>query len=234
MRITESSTVVTTLALLLALAGGAGADAPPAGGPEEIETGTEAPSATAAAPAPANRPPEGVAAHAATLPPLPQADGVLALPLAAGDAARPFAWRPVRDGVALDASEAGLTASYRVVTGQPAGAALVVRPGTFAGVEGLRIRGAANRNAQLLVTLQDAAGAVYSLPAVPVRVGAPREHERYLDEATYFPPQSSAADSGGLDPAEIVMITLLDISGFMGSDTPEVEWTVEAIEGVAR
>jgi len=67
-----------------------------------------------------------------------------------------------------------------------------------------------------------------------VRVGTPREHERYLDEATYFPPQSSAPDSGGLDPAEIVMITVLDISGFMGSDTPEVEWTVEAIEGVTR
>lgn len=179
-------------------------------------------------------PPAGVADLAATLPPLPRTGDDLALPLGVGDEAMPFAWRPVREGVSLRAGDGGLGAAYRVVTGQPAGAALVVRPGTFAGIDGLRIRAGANRNAQLLVTLQDATGAVYTLPAVALRVGTPREHERFLDEATYFPPQSTAPNSGGLDPAEVVMITLLDISGFMGADTPEVEWTVEAIEGVVR
>jgi hypothetical protein len=29
-----------------------------------------------------------------------------------------------------------------------------------------------------------------------------------------------------------VLITILDISGYMSSETPDVEWTLESIEGV--
>ena len=179
-------------------------------------------------------PPPGIADFAATLPPLPRDGGSVVLPLALEGGEGPWSWRPVRDGVVLRSEGRSLATSYRVVGGQPAGAALVVRPGTLAGLGALRIRASANRNVQLLLTLQGAAGAVYSLPAVVLRVGTPREHERSLDDATYFPPQSSAPDEGGLDPSEIVMITLLDVSGFMSAQTPEVEWVVESIEGVVR
>jgi len=179
-------------------------------------------------------PPPGIADFAATLPPLPRDGGSVVLPLGLEGGEGPWSWRPVRDGVVLRSEGRSLATSYRVVGGQPAGAALVVRPGTLAGLGALRIRASANRNVQLLVTLQDAAGAVYSLPAVVLRVGTPREHERSLDDATYFPPQSSAPDEGGLDPAQVVMITLLDVSGFMSAQTPEVEWVVESIEGVVR
>ncbi len=178
-------------------------------------------SAQSAPPAPAN-----IAEHARSLPALPREAGVVRLPLSSG-------WRPVRDGVALD-TQGALTAKYRIATGQPAGAALVVPPGTFAGLQSLRLKARGERNIQLVIALHDAAGVVYAFPAVPVRPGNSRDTEVFVADLSYMAPASSAPDPGTFDPAGAVMVTLLDISGFMSADTPEVAWTVEGLEGVLR
>lgn len=170
-----------------------------------------------------------MAAAAAELPPLPRRDGTVALPTAPGTE-NLHGWHPIRPEVRLAGADGTLAAGYRVVTGQPAGAALLVPAGTFAAGDTVAVRASAERNVQLLVTLQTEDGAVFSLPALALRPGNPRTYERPLTSATYFAPQSSAPDPGAFDPARVVSVTLLDIAGFMGQATPEVAWTVESVE----
>src|SRR6185503_10308945 len=106
--------------------------------------------------------PAELAAIAEKLPPLPSRDGAVVFPLADSAA---FRWRAMREGVAVEQNGA-LHARYRVVTGQPAGAVLVVRPGVLDGVTSLRLRVTANRNTNLIVTLQDRNGIAYAFPSV--------------------------------------------------------------------
>ena len=175
--------------------------------------------------------PENLAEIARTLPPVPRDAGAVRLPLSTDG---PFTWRPIRDGISVAAAPAGLTASYRVTTGQPAGAALVIPPGTLAGLRSLRLKVHGTRNAQLTVFLRDAAGVSYAFPSLPVRVGDAREVEVFVEDLSYMSQASAAPDPGRFDPAGAVMITLLDISGFMGSETPEVAWTLASFEGVLQ
>lgn len=164
---------------------------------------------------------------ARSLPPVPRDAGAVRLPLSTEG---PHAWRPVRDGISVAAASEGLTASYRVATGQPAGAALVIPPGTLAGLRSLRLKLHGTRNAQLMVVLRDGAGVAYAFPSVPVRAGDARETEIFVSDLSYLGQASAAPDPGSFDPAGAVMITLLDISGFMGPETPDVAWTIESFE----
>lgn len=173
------------------------------------------------------------AAAAAELPPIPRHDGALELPLTPGAESgtdNAWGWHPIRPEIGLADADGALAARYQVATGQPAGAALLVPAGTFTGDDTLVIRATAERNVQLLITLQTDDGAVFSLPSLALRPGNPRTYERPLADATYFAPQSSAPDPGTFDPARVVSVTLLDIAGFMGPATPEVSWTVESVE----
>jgi hypothetical protein len=184
-----------------------------------------------ALPAAAGAQPASLGEAARSLPPLPREAGVVHLPLT-GE--KPFPWRPVRDGVDLTTAGGGLTASYRVTTGQPAGAALVVPPGTLSGLSSLRLAVRGTRNGQLVIALRDGAGVTYAFPAVPIRAGSSREAEVLTADLSYLGAASSAPDPGRFDPAGAVMISLLDVSGFMSSETPETAWTVESLEGVVR
>jgi hypothetical protein len=179
--------------------------------------------------------PANLAEVARGLPPLARQDGVVRLPL---ETTGPLAWRPVREGVSLgssiDAGRGALTASYRVATGQPAGAALVVPPGTLAGVSSLRLAARGTRNGQLVVALRDSSGVTYAFPAVAVRPGDSRQAEVFTADLSYLAPASSGPDPGHFDPAGTVMITILDLAGFMGPETPETAWTLESFEGVLQ
>jgi len=175
--------------------------------------------------------PANLAEIARALPPLPRDEGAVRLPLSTDG---PFAWRPVRDGISVTAAPGGLTASYRVTTGQPAGAALVVPPGTLAGLRSLRLKLHGTRNTQLMVFLRDAAGVAYAFPSVPVQVGDAREAELFASDLSYLGQASKAPDPGRFDPAGAVMISLVDISGYMGTETPETAWTLASLEGVLQ
>lgn len=146
----------------------------------------------------------------------------------------PAAWRPIREGISVTGSGGSLTASYQVVTGQPAGAALPVPPGTFAGLRSLRLKLHGNRTTQVMIFLRDAAGVAYAFPSVPVQAGDAREAEVFTEDLSYLGQASHAPDPGSFDPAGAVMISLVDISGYMGSETPETAWTVESFEGVLQ
>ena len=139
-------------------------------------------------------------------------------------------WRPVREGVNLEQT-GKVRASYTIVSNQPAGAALPIAPGTLAGVTALKLRLGANRNAPLMVSLQDRNGIAYAFPAIAARAGM-RDYELSVDELSFLPQQSRGDDPGAFDVNDAVLITILDISGYMSSETPDVEWTLESLEGV--
>ena len=140
-------------------------------------------------------------------------------------------WRAVGEGVTIAQADNGVRASYRVVSGKPSGAALPVPPGTLAGVKTIRVRITANRNTSLIVSLQDRKGVAYSFPSIAARAGT-RTVELSVDDLSFLPQQSKGADPGSFDVAEAVVITVIDISGFMSAETPEVTWTIESLEGV--
>lgn len=175
--------------------------------------------------------PANLAEIARALPPLPRSAAAVQLPLSTSG---PFAWHPIRDGISLAAAPEGLTAAYRVTAGQPAGMALIVPPGTFAGLRSLQLQLHGTRNSQLTVFLRDAAGAAYAFPSVPVRAGDARKAEVFVSDLSYLSQASTAPDPGSFDPATAVMISLLDVSGFMSSETPEVAWTLAGLEGALQ
>ena len=175
--------------------------------------------------------PKNLAEIARALPPLPREAGLVRLPL---DGTGPFTWRPVREGIAVTPQAGALTASYRISSGQPAGAALVVPPGAFAGLKSLRLKTHGSRSTQLVIALHDAAGVVYAFPAIFVRAGDSRDAEVFVEDLSYLGPASAAPDPGRFDPAGTVMITLLDLAGFMSPETSEVAWTVESLAGVLQ
>jgi hypothetical protein len=59
-----------------------------------------------------------------------------------------------------------------------------------------------------------------------------RDYELSVDELSFLPQQSRGDDPGSFRVGDAVLITILDISGYMSSETPDVEWTLESIEGV--
>lgn len=170
------------------------------------------------------------AAIAEQLPPLPAEDGRVELPLAGRS---PFPWMAIGGG-GIDHPEARLEARYGIAAGVPAGAALIVRPGTLAGLKALEIEIRGERTTQLVPTLRDTAGVVYRFPSVPVQAGGPRSHRLSVDELSYFPGQAAAPDPGSFDPAGAILLSLVDISGFIGTvpDGTEIAWTVSRLTAV--
>lgn len=171
--------------------------------------------------------PADLAAHARKLPPLPAQDGKVAI-LNDSEA---FRWRPLREGVNVEQGSGFLRAAYKVVSGKPAGAALVVGSNALDGVKSLRIRLGANRNVPLIVSLLDSHGVVYAFPALNARATA-RNYELFVVDLSFLPQQSRAEDPGSYRIGDTVMISIVDVTGFMSSETPEVEWTLESAEGV--
>ncbi|MEL7058802.1 MAG: hypothetical protein AAGN46_02130 [Acidobacteriota bacterium] len=168
------------------------------------------------------------AAISSHLPPLDREDGVVDIPLATPGEQGGFA--PIRDGVEIS-TRAPLSVGYRLRPGTPAGVARVLPAGALAGLETITLRGRADRNVRLTVTLQDGQGAVFSLGSVTLGAGPAREHVLSLGDAAYFAPQSTAPDPGTFKAQDAVLLTLLDIAGFTTDATPEVAWTIERLEG---
>ena len=168
---------------------------------------------------------------ASQLPPLPAAGGQVDLPLGGGS---PFSWVAIAGGPETDHPKGHLLVHYTIAPGQPAGAALIFRPGTLDRLDRLDIEIRGNRSTQLVPTLRDASGVVYRFPAVPVRVGSPRFHSLPVAEMQYFPGQAEEPDPGSFDPGEAILFSLIDISAFTGSvpNGTEIEWTVSKLTAV--
>lgn len=163
---------------------------------------------------------------AASLPPLPARGGNIVVPL---DGAGAFRWQSI--GGATLAYEGGLRARYTVSSGKPSGAALLIPAGALENISQVRLRIRGSRNAPLVISLQDGKGVAYSFPSVAVRAGV-REITLETEDLAFSMHQSRAADPGAYRVADTILISVVDISGFMSAETPDVEWTIESLEGV--
>lgn len=171
------------------------------------------------------------AAIAGRIPPLPVENGRVELPLGESPA---FRWLAIDGGDGVSHPEGALHAGYAITRGVPAGVALILRPGSLAGLRALEIEIRGERPTQLVPTLRDTAGVVYRFPAVAVQPGGPRTHRLSVEELAYFPGQAEAPDPGSFDPAEAILLSLVDIAGFTGAlpAGTEVDWTVSRLTGV--
>ena len=140
-------------------------------------------------------------------------------------------WRPIRDGVDTSPGEGGLRIAYAIAGGQPAGAALLFGEGSLDGVRLLRLRITAERSMQIIPTLQTAGGAAFAFPAISLVKGKAVEVDLPTSELSYFPPQSKVDEPDNFAPADAIMLTLLDISGFTGG-SGETVFIVGSIDGV--
>jgi hypothetical protein len=147
-------------------------------------------------------------------------------------------WYPIRDGVtvALAGDGAAMEVSYRRESGTAAGVAFDLAPGSCTALDTIALRLSAAAKQRLWVCLTDAQGVVWSFPSIQATA-----------EATLF--TLAAADvrpdpfqnSGKQVPeqpdwAEMQMLTILDISGFMGASAVDCVWRIESVCGteVAR
>lgn len=164
---------------------------------------------------------------AGALPKLERTAGKLALPL---DGKPPFVWRGVRKDVVATSAGGRLQVSYRLAANQPAGAALLIAPKTLEGARSLRLMWHANRDLQVMVSLQDGAGLTYASP--PIAVGPKKDGTAEVDltNLSYLAAQSRTRDAGQYRVADTILVTLVDISGFMSSEPHAVELSVAAIE----
>lgn len=171
--------------------------------------------------------PQELAALAEELPPLPREEGRVSIPLGVEGA---WAWRGVRDGIVVDAVGQRLAVSYQVAAGQPAGAALLLRPGSLSGAEVFALATTADRVGTLMVSLQDRLGVAYAFPSVAVRPGGLREHRLEVADLSYMAPASSAPDHGNFDLSQVVMISVIDLAGFMGGAQGPMRFEIGSME----
>lgn len=174
---------------------------------------------------------------ARSLPALDRHDGLVSLPLTN---AAPWTWRGISDAMKLtvvqatDGKPGGVRVEYTRAKGAPAGCALVVPPGTFAGLTSLRIRAASDPAQRLLVSFKDSAGVVWSFPAFKADAGDSPVDLKVADATVDQFQNNGAKPTGAFDPASVYMVTILDINGFMfGAETACVV-TVYSVEGVCK
>lgn len=164
---------------------------------------------------------------AASLPPLPARAGNIVVPL---DGAGAFRWQSI-GGAAVDYDGGSLRARYTIASGKPSGAALLIPAGALDGVTQLRVRIRGSRNAPLVVSLQDGKGVAYAFPSVALRAGV-RELTLETEDLAFSMHQSRVADPGAFRIGEAILVSVVDITGFMSAETPGVEWTIDSLEGV--
>ncbi|MBL9148526.1 MAG: hypothetical protein JNM94_07510 [Phycisphaerae bacterium] len=147
----------------------------------------------------------------------------------------PGVWNPVRPGVAITVAEAAepkaMRVSYRRDAGKPAGVALMLEPGACNAIDAFAIRVAATPSQRFTVSLTDHDGVVWTFPTVK----ATSDVETYtvrLEDLRPDPFQNGGKTiPASPDLGRIKMLTILDISGFMGAPVEECTWTIESVIG---
>lgn len=165
------------------------------------------------------------------LPPLPEHKGIRRMPL---DQSSPHRWTPIRDGVRLESTGARgaelLRVSYRRTRQTAAGVAFVLPDGSLRDAGELRLRIRCEPAQRLNVCLTDAAGAVWTFPALRAD-GESAERTFKLSELV-----PDRWQNGGRtlpdrpDLRSIRLLTILDISGHMGGAETDCTWTIELAE----
>jgi hypothetical protein len=174
--------------------------------------------------------PGTIVEHARSLPPLQREGAAIKFPLTSDNGNSGPVWRPIHDRVTLKTA-GGLHVAYERERSTAHGAALVVRPGDLVGASTLGVSLAGNYSGRITLNLKDIHGIVWSLGTVAVR-STPRSVELRFKDIEPDPHQNRGTPAHPFNPAEVYMITLVDINGFMSLSEPRVAWTVSDL--VAR
>ncbi len=144
-------------------------------------------------------------------------------------------WHPINKNVSVssDNSTGALLVSYRRKRGAAAGVALKLSDGASEW-ETLSLHAAATPDQRLYVCLTDTGGVVWSFPPIRAKSEAASFTLAFADlKPDPFQNQGKALPAAP-DLSAMTMITILDISGFMGAPEVACEWTLHTIEGAAR
>jgi hypothetical protein len=181
-------------------------------------------------------------ASAPQLPKLPRSGRGARLPL---DQNSLLCWRGIRTGVELASSASGGTDSasprldvrYTRAAQAASGVAFVLPRGAAADATAIELRIAASPRQRLLVCFTDAAGVVWTMPAISagpegIDVDAPAElfTLKFSDLKPDRWQNSGKAIPARPDQATFGMLTLLDITGFMGAPEEACRWRLDSAE----
>lgn len=148
-------------------------------------------------------------------------------------------WRPIHEGVAIAPRDPGsddtaVVVSYERAAGVAAGVAYVLPPGATEGLASLIVSATARREQRLHVCLTDADGIVWTFPTI--RLSEDGGRFELLAAAVRPDPFQNHGRTPPASPdwGAMRMLTILDITGFMGAPGIGCEWTISRVEGVIR
>jgi hypothetical protein len=172
--------------------------------------------------------------------PRPEA-GVQSSPAAAASAApAATSWRidagsigtsvhPIHGRIGVATDDGAIGVRYHRTRGEAAGIAVQLAPGTFSADDSIELIGSAQPEQRVHLCLTDANGVVWTFPTVKLRgertVGVVRVADLRPDPFQNAGKTVPAAP----DLASMTMLTVLDISGFMGGQVEECAWRVESL-----
>jgi len=180
------------------------------------------------------------AAISGMLPPLPTTDRGWRVPLGVD---RPFAWTPIRDEVNVTVPQEAnadrlVDATLRIEYGrtpQTAGGVAVILPaGACADLDMLVVRMSATPAQRLFVSLTDRDGIVWTFPTFRASAEVTK-FELSIDDLKPDAFQNRGKSvPATVDLEAIVMLTIVDISGYMGAPAVDCAWSIASVEGVRR
>ena len=145
-------------------------------------------------------------------------------------------WQPIRKGIAIEATSAGdaMTVSYQRERSKAAGVAFHLDPGACEGLAEIHLRAAATPEQRVHICLTDGQGVVWTFPTV--RLGA--ESADFVVSTKEIRPDPFQ-NRGKEIPAtpnwsDMKMLTVLDISGFMGGAVEACSWRIERVAGEGK
>jgi hypothetical protein len=142
-------------------------------------------------------------------------------------------WYPIHDGVTVALADDGtaMQVSYRRAGGSAAGVAFDLAPGSCTGLATVDLRLAAAAKQRLWVCLTDSRGVVWSFPSIQATT-EPTDFSLAAADVRPDPFQNGGKDvPPEPDWAEMRMLTILDISGFMGASAVDCVWRIEGLRG---
>ena len=142
-------------------------------------------------------------------------------------------WHAIRDGVAIAPADDGTTmvVTYHRDRGKPAGVAFELAPGSCARLGRVDLRLAAAAKQRLWVCLTDSRGVVWTFPTLQATAtmtnftlaAADVRPDPFQNGGKRVPAQP--------DWADMRLLTILDISGFMGAPAVDCSWRIDGLRG---
>lgn len=168
----------------------------------------------------------------------PSAPGAAAAPAASSRAGRVLPLRdgerpllqPIHSGVGISLAEGGAVVEYTRSRGKPFGVAYMLEPDTLADHQALVLDILSEPVQRLQLCLTDAQGIVWNAPATLEQTPGRLRFDLSRLQPDPFQNRGRTLPAAAAEPSSMRMLTVLDISGFMGAPEVPCRWTIGRIE----